>query len=180
MFSGKTEELLRRIRRAVIAKQSTILFKPKLDTRYSDTHVVSHDQVKFPSVSVKNPEEMIRLADDSVVVGIDEAQFFPMSLVDVCEQLADSGKRVIVAGLDQDYRGEPFHPMPELISNAEYVTKHLAICARCGNPANRNQRLVKTEGQVLLGSLESYEARCRRCFELPSETNTSNKTSSSL
>ncbi|MBN8555821.1 MAG: thymidine kinase [Deltaproteobacteria bacterium] len=169
MFSGKTEELLRRIKRSVIAKQPTILFKPKLDTRYSTDHVVSHDQVRYPSVAVKDPHDMIRLAKDSLVVGVDEAQFFPVSLVEVCNELAMSGKRVIVAGLDQDYRGQPFHPLPELLAIAEYVTKHLAICAKCGNPATRNQRLVAAGDQVLLGSLESYEARCRKCFEPPQE-----------
>lgn len=178
MFSGKTEELLRRIRRSVIAKQPTILFKPKLDTRYSTDHVVSHDQIRYPSVAVKDPQEMLELAADKWVVGIDEAQFFPTSLVKVCDQLAMAGKRVIVAGLDQDYRAQPFHPMPELISMAEYVTKHLAICAQCGNPAIRNQRLVKAEGQVLLGSLESYEARCRKCFEPPVEALTSDNSMS--
>jgi thymidine kinase len=176
MFSGKTEELLRRIRRAVIAKQPTILFKPKLDTRYSTDHVVSHDQVKFPSVAIKDPYEMLELAKDKWVVGIDEAQFFPSSLVEVVDQLALGGKRVIVAGLDQDYRAQPFHPMPELLSMAEYITKHLAICSRCGNPATRNQRLVAAGGQVLLGSLESYEARCRKCFEPPIEAPVSKQT----
>lgn len=169
MFSGKTEELLRRIRRSVIAKQPTILFKPKLDTRYSTDHVVSHDQIRFPSVAIKDPFEMLELSKDKWVVGIDEAQFFSSALVDVVNELALSGKRVIVAGLDQDYRAEPFHPMPELMAMAEYVTKHLAICSRCGNPATRNQRLVSTGGQVLLGSLEAYEARCRKCFEPPVE-----------
>jgi thymidine kinase len=167
MFSGKTEELLRRIKRAVIAKQPTILFKPKMDTRYSTDHVVSHDQVRYPSIAVKDPADMMRLAKDAIVVGVDEAQFFPDTLVEVCNQMALAGKRVIVAGLDQDYRGQPFHPMPELLALAEYVTKHLAICAQCGNPATRNQRLVAAGDQVLLGSLESYEARCRKCFEPP-------------
>lgn len=170
MFSGKTEELLRRMRRAMIAKQPTILFKPKIDTRYSVDHVVSHDQVRFPSVAIKDPKEMLTLAKDKIVVGVDEAQFFSSSLVGVCTELAAQGKRVIVAGLDQDYRGQPFHPMPELLVLAEYVTKHLAICAKCGNPATCNQRLVQTEGQVLLGSLDSYEARCRKCFVPPTDS----------
>jgi len=169
MFSGKTEELLRRIRRAVIARQNTILFKPELDTRYSKDHVVSHDQIRLPSVTIKDPLEIRDLAKDAWVVGIDEAQFFPSSIVAVCEELAAQGKRVIVAGLDQDYRGRPFHPIPELMAIAEYVTKHLAICACCGNPATRNQRLVASSDQVVLGSLESYEARCRKCFEPPRE-----------
>ncbi len=167
MFSGKTEELLRRIRRAMIAKQPTILFKPKIDTRYAVTEVVSHDQGRLPSIPVENPEEMIELARDALVVGVDEAQFFAPHLVDVCNDLANSGKRVIVAGLDSDYRGIPFDPMPALMASAEYVTKHLAICSRCGNPAHRNQRLVAQDGQVLLGAQDAYEARCRRCFQAP-------------
>jgi thymidine kinase len=178
MFSGKTEELLRRIKRAVIAKQKTILFKPLLDTRYSTDHVVSHDQVRYPSIAVKSPEEILAAAKDNVVIGIDEAQFFAMELVDVCNKLASQGKRVIVAGLDQDYRGEPFHPMPELLAGAEYVTKVLAICSQCGNPATRNQRLVNSGDQVLLGSLESYEARCRKCFEPPVENQESKQQTS--
>jgi len=167
MFSGKTEELLRRIRRAQIARQPTILFKPQLDKRYSADHVVSHNQVRFPSVAVKEPGEILELAKNALVVGIDEAQFFSMALVQICEDLASLGKRVIVAGLDQDFRGQPFHPLPELLALAEYVTKHLAICSRCGNPATRNQRLIDGGDQVLLGSLESYEARCRKCFVAP-------------
>lgn len=169
MFSGKTEELIRRIRRAVIAKQRVVLFKPKLDTRYSTDHAVSHDQVRYPSVAVREPTEILEKAKDIEVVGIDEAQFFSSDLVDIVAELADQGKRVIVAGLDQDYRGQPFHPIPEIMALAEYVTKHLAICSQCGNPANRNQRLIPMTDQVVLGSLESYEARCRRCFKAPSE-----------
>jgi len=164
MFSGKTEELLRRIRRAMIARQPTILVKPKIDTRYAKDHVVSHDQIRLPSISVESPEEILKLAEDAMVVGVDEAQFFHPSIVEVCNELANQGKRVIVAGLDQDYRGIPFEPMPALMASAEYITKHLAICSQCGNPAHYNQRLVKEAGQVLLGSKDLYEARCRRCF----------------
>lgn len=167
MFSGKTEELLRRIRRAMIARQPTILFKPKIDTRYSDDSVVSHDQMRLPSVVVSRPEEILDLAKDALVVGIDEAQFFPPSIIDVCNELARRGKRVIVAGLDADYRGKPFEPMPALMASAEYLTKHLAICAQCGNPAHCTQRLGASTEQVLLGSTEAYEARCRRCFQPP-------------
>lgn len=167
MFSGKTEELIRRIRRAMIARQPTILFKPKMDTRYAEEFVVSHDQMRLPSIPVEKAEEMIELAKDALVVGIDEAQFFSGDLVRVCNTLAASGKRVVVAGLDQDYRGRPFEPMPTLIASAEYVTKHLAICAKCGNPAHYNQRLVQSAETVLLGASDSYEARCRRCFEPP-------------
>ncbi len=165
MFSGKTEELIRRLRRSVFAKQPVILFKPKIDTRYATTDVVSHDQLRFPSVVVEDPNDMISLSEGMAVVGIDEAQFFPQSLVEVVNQLASQGKRVIVAGLDQDFRGEPFHPLPELMISAEYVTKHLAICTVCGNPATRNQRLVSASGKVVLGSLGAYEARCRKCFQ---------------
>jgi thymidine kinase len=167
MFSGKTEELLRRIRRAMIARQPTVLVKPKIDQRFSANDVVSHDQRQLPSISLATASEILDVAKDALVVGIDEAQFFDEALVEVCEKLADQGKRVIVAALDQDYRGEPFHPIPRLISTAEYVTKQLAICAQCGAPANRNQRLIETEGQVLVGAAEAYEARCRRCFRPP-------------
>jgi thymidine kinase len=167
MFSGKTEELLRRIRRAMIAKQPTVLVKPQIDNRYSEDHVVSHDQIRLPSIALKSPAEILSVAKDAWVVGIDEAQFFSRDIVDVCNQLAQQGKRVIVAGLDQDYRAQPFHPMPELMASAEYVTKQLAICSKCGAPALRNQRMVGGTGQVLLGSSDAYEARCRRCFELP-------------
>lgn len=168
MFSGKTEELLRRIRRAMIAKQPTVLVKPKLDTRYAETYVVSHNQMKLPSIPVEKPEEILELAKDAWVVGIDEAQFFTSSIVEICEQLASAGKRVIVAGLDTDYRGLPFDPMPALMASAEYITKHLAICAQCGRPAHRNQRMISGDGQVLLGAQEAYEARCRQCFQKPS------------
>lgn len=167
MFSGKTEELLRRIKRAMIARQPTVLVKPKLDSRYSQTEVVTHDRLSLPSIPVSSAQEILSVTTDALVVGVDEAQFFSRDIVEVCEQLARSGKRVIVAGIDSDYMGRPFHPMPELMAVAEYITKQLAICSRCGNPAHRNQRMIAAEGQVVLGASEAYEARCRRCFEPP-------------
>ena len=167
MFSGKTEEVIRRIRRAQIARQSVVILKPRIDTRYSPDHIVSHSEAKLPSTLVENSSDVQRLAADAQVVGIDEAQFFDPGLVDVVERLADSGKRVIIAGLDQDYRGKPFEPMPQLLAVAEYITKTLAICMRCGNPADRTQRLTGSDQRVLVGAREAYEARCRKCFEPP-------------
>ncbi len=169
MFSGKTEELIRRIRRAQIAKQKVILFKPVMDDRYASNHVVSHDQRKIEAVPVRKAKEILSLAAEYEVVGIDEGQFLGMELVSVCETLANSGKRVIVSGLDQDYRGVPFEPMPQLLAIAEYITKSLAICMVCGNPANRSQRLVKSQERVVVGGTETYEARCRKCFNPNSE-----------
>ncbi|TVQ80040.1 MAG: thymidine kinase [Bradymonadales bacterium] len=172
MFSGKTEELLRRIRRAMIAKQACVLVKPEIDQRYSEDHVVTHDRVSLPALRVKRADEIYELAKDSQVVGIDEAQFFDQSLVEVVNQLADSGKRLIVAGIDSDFRARPFDPIPELMASAEYVTKQLAICVRCGRPATRNQRIQGNETEKLfVGALESYEARCRSCFEPPARLN---------
>jgi len=166
MFSGKTEELIRRIRRANIARQHTEIFKPAIDTRYSDEEVVSHDASALRSTPVTTAGQIILLAMDADVIGIDEAQFFGNDLVQVCRELAASGKRVIVAGLDQDYLGEPFEPIPQIMSIAEYVTKLHAICVVCGNPANHSQRLVSGDSRVLLGAKEAYEPRCRDCFDL--------------
>jgi thymidine kinase len=168
MFSGKTEELIRRIRRAQIARQTVAIFKPKIDTRYSTDHIVSHSDAKLLSTAVSSSSEIIPLAQNAQVVGIDEGQFFDMGIVEVAEHLADSGKRVIIAGLDQDYRGKPFEPMPQLLAVAEYITKTLAICVVCGNPADRTQRTTSASERVLVGAKDSYEARCRRCFEPPS------------
>ncbi len=165
MFSGKTEELIRRIRRAQIAKQKVEIFKPQLDTRFSKDHIVSHSSWMIPSKTVKEVKEILEYARDAEVVGIDEAQFFGINLVRVCEQLANNGKRVIVAGLDQDYQGKPFEPMPQLLCVAEYITKNLAICMQCGGPANRNQRIINSPERVLIGSQDAYEARCRKCFK---------------
>lgn len=163
MFSGKTEELIRRLRRAEIAKQKVSIFKPHLDDRFSKAHIVSHDSQRISSVQVYKAQEILEKAKNADVVGIDEAQFFDADLVDVCQQLADRGKRVIVAGLDQDYRGKPFGPIPQLLATAEYITKTLAICMKCGNPANRSQRLSRDSQQVVVGAGDIYEARCRRC-----------------
>lgn len=161
MFSGKTEELIRRIRRAEIAKQRVKVFKPKIDNRYSEFSIVSHCERSYPSEMIENAEEMLEKSFDAEVIGIDEAQFFENNLVQVCQALADSGKRVIVAGLDQDYKAIPFEPMPQLLAIAEYITKTLAICVICGGPANRTQRVSKESERVLVGADNHYEARCR-------------------
>jgi thymidine kinase len=168
MFSGKSEELIRRLRRAQIARQRVQIFKPKLDSRFSEDHIVSHSEMKIRSQLVSQAREILDLLDGRTqVIGIDEGQFFDMDLAFVCNNLADSGKRVIVAGLDQDFRGKPFDPMPQLLSIAEYITKTLAICVRCGAPANRTQRLVENSDRLLVGETDAYEARCRLCFDPP-------------
>ena len=167
MFSGKTEELIRRLRRAQIAKQSVMIFKPKIDNRYSASHIVSHSEQSLISTVIENPKEILSLGAAAKVIGIDEAQFFSPDLVDVCNRLADDGKRVIVAGLDQDYRGKPFEPMPQLLAVAEYITKTLAICMSCGNPADRTQRITEQQERVVVGAQSVYEARCRKCFVPP-------------
>jgi thymidine kinase len=165
MFSGKSEELIRRVRRAQIARQEVQLFKPRLDARFSTGEIVSHSEMKMPSQVVEGAREILsRVKPETQVVGIDEGQFFDMSLVEVADTLASRGLRVIVAGLDQDYRGRPWEPMPQLMAVAEYVDKTLAVCMRCGAPANRSQRLVATEDRVVVGGEGDYEARCRRCF----------------
>ncbi|MBM4399472.1 MAG: thymidine kinase [Candidatus Cloacimonetes bacterium] len=167
MFSGKTEELIKRIRRVEYARQKIIVFKPKIDDRYDNINIVSHSQMQAPSIPINKAEEIYQhLTDDIQVVAVDEAQFFDETLIDICNDLADRGLRVIVAGLDQDYRGVPFGCMPQLLAIAEYVTKNLAICLTCGNPANRTQRTVHSGEQILVGSTESYEARCRNCHEV--------------
>jgi thymidine kinase len=167
MYSGKTEELIRRLRRAMIARQKVLIIKPKLDNRFSADHLVSHSEQRIPSLSVSSAGEIPPLAADAQVIGIDEGQFFDMDLVPVCQNLADRGKRVIVAGLDQDYRGEPFEPMPQLLAVAEYITKTLAICMQCGGPANRTQRITADPGRVVVGGSEMYEALCRHCHTIP-------------
>jgi thymidine kinase len=169
MFSGKTEELIRRARRAEIAKQKVAIFKPRIDNRYSAQHIVSHSEQSLTSTVVDDASEILELSGDAQVIGVDEGQFFKGNLVDVCEKLANAGKRVIVAGLDQDYRGKPFEPMPQLLAVAEYITKTLAICVVCGNPADRTQRKTQSADRVLVGAKDIYEARCRHCFEPPSE-----------
>jgi thymidine kinase len=166
MYSGKTEELIRRLRRAQIARQRVEIFKPAIDNRYGRDQIVSHSELRIPSRAVKSARDVLRYAHEAQVIGIDEGQFLGPDLVKVCERLARRGKRVIVAGLDQDYRGRPFEPMPQLLAVAEYITKTLAICVVCGGPANRSFRKTRRTGRVLVGGTEVYEARCRRCFEL--------------
>lgn len=166
MFSGKSEELIRRLRRAQIAKQRVQVFKPALDDRFGEAHVTSHSEMRIPSENVFSARELLgKVLPDTEVVGIDEGQFFDFELPAVCNTLADQGKRVIVAGLDQDYLGKPFEPMPQLLAIAEYITKTLAICMVCGGPANHTQRLVASRERVLVGATGAYEARCRHCFD---------------
>jgi len=164
MFSGKTEELIRRLNRARIAKQKVEIFKPAVDTRYDEEDVVSHDENKVASTPVQNAKQILFYAEDFEVVGIDEAQFFGDELVEVCDELASKGKRVIVAGLDMDYLGKPFGPIPLLMATAEYVTKVHAICMQCGNLASYSHRTIKNDKLVLLGETDSYEPLCRKCF----------------
>ena len=166
MYSGKTEELIRRLRRAQIARQRVEIFKPVIDDRYAKDHIVSHSEVRIPSRAVKEAKDILRYAHEAQVIGIDEGQFLGEGLVKVVERLARRGKRVIVAGLDQDYAGRPFEPMPQLLAIAEYITKTLAICVVCGSPANRTYRKKKRAGRVVVGGADLYEARCRRCYEL--------------
>src|SRR5882757_5225857 len=166
MFSGKSEELIRRLRRAEIARQRVQIFKPGIDQRFSEDHIVSHSDLKIRSEAVKNASEVMSRVDlRTEVIGIDEAQFLGMEMVEVAIRLGDMGKRVIIAGLDTDYLGRPFHPMPELLAIADEITKALAICVQCGNPAKHTQRLVASEDLIVVGAAGMYEARCRRCFE---------------
>ena len=161
MFSGKTEELIRRLRRAEIAKQSVGIYKLKIDSRFSP------HQLSMASEIVKSADEIIEKSQQKEVIGIDEAQFFEDPLVDICGELANKSKRVIVAGLDKDFRGRPFDPIPKLLAEAEYITKTLAVCVLCGNPAGFSQRLSNDSSQILIGEKENYEARCRKCFIPP-------------
>lgn len=166
MFSGKTEGLITQLRRAEIARLRFQVFKPKVDTRYSVNEVASHDKSRFPATNVNAAEDIYSHVEPyTQVIGIDEAQFFDQKIVDVAAKLAESGRRVIVAGLDTDWRGEPFGPMPQLLAVADIIHKQYAICVVCGAPATRTQRTVSTEEQFLLGSTESYEARCRKHFD---------------
>jgi thymidine kinase len=166
MYSGKSEELIRRLRRAQIAKQQVQIFKPLIDDRYSADHIVSHSEMRIASQNVRTSDELVASVDaETEVVGIDEGQFFDPNLPAACNTLAGRGKRVIVAGLDQDYLGRPFEPMPQLLAIAEYITKTLAICVVCGDPANHTQRLVASKDRVLVGASGMYEARCRHCFD---------------
>ncbi len=165
MFSGKTEELIRRLKRAKFAKQRVEIFKPEIDTRYDVENVVSHDENSINSTPVQSPSEILLLSTDVDVVGIDEAQFFSEEIVNVCNMLADRGVRVIVAGLDMDYLGKPFGPMPALLATAEYVTKVHAICVKCGELAQISHRMIKNDKLVLLGETDTYEPLCRYCYK---------------
>jgi thymidine kinase len=166
MFSGKSEELIRRLRRAEIARKRVQIFKPSIDNRYSKTGIVSHSGLEIQSDPVTSADEIIRKTNLlTEVVGIDEGQFLGEGLITVCQKLAEAGKRVIVSGLDMDYLGRPFEPMPKLLTMAEEITKLLAICIRCGNPAVHTQRLVHSDELIVVGAKGMYEARCRRCFE---------------
>ena len=169
MFSGKTEELIRRLKRVKIANLKVEIFKPAIDTRYDEMQVVSHDSNAILSTPIDNPQTILLLANDVDVVGIDEAQFFNIEIVNVCQTLALRGIRVIVAGLDMDYKGRPFGAMPHLLAVADYITKLHAICVQCGNIANISYRKTAAEGQVLLGEKETYEPRCRKCYQKGAE-----------
>ncbi len=164
MFSGKTEELIRRLKRARIANQRVEVFKPLIDTRYDKSKVVSHDANAVQATPINSSKILLDISDEVEVVGIDEAQFFDMELVDVAQKIAASGKRVIVAGLDMDFLGKPFGPIPHLLAVAEYITKVHAICSRCGNLATHSYRTIAEDSTVLLGEKESYEPRCRSCY----------------
>ena len=162
MFSGKTSELIRRVQRAMYARQSVVVFKPRIDNRYTDDSVGSHSGQTLRSIQIDHAGQIPGLVADAQVVAVDEAHFLGLELVDIVENLANEGRRVIVAGLDMDYRGVPFEPIPQLLAVSEYITKHLAICMVCGNPADRSQRMVDRSGRFLVGAAESYEARCRK------------------
>jgi len=165
MFSGKTEELIRRVKRALYGNQKVQVFKPRMDDRYDEAQIVSHSRLKVTSTTIERAEDILRhLRDDTQVVAIDEVQFFGAELVPLCEALAAKGLRVICAGLDQDYQAKPFEPMPQLLALAESITKELAICVVCGNPANRSQRIIPRGERVVVGSSGAYEPRCRKCF----------------
>ena len=165
MFSGKTEELIRRLIRCQIAKQKVAIFKPSMDNRFSEDYIVSHNKRKIKSIIVNDTKDILEKGKKSDVIGIDEAQFYDNSLIKICKKLASDGKRVVVAGLEKDYQALPFGPMPQLLVDAEYVTKVNAICLQCGNPANFSQRISKERNQVVIGESDKYEARCRRCFK---------------
>ena len=164
MFSGKTEELIRRLKRSQFAKQKVEIYKPCIDVRYSDDKVVSHDSTSIPSVPIDSPVKMLEISDNVEVVGIDEAQFFDASIVEVVQTLANKGIRVIIAGLDTDFLGKPFGPMPALMAVAEDIQKVHAICVRCGSPANHSHRLIASDELVVLGEKDEYEPLCRHCY----------------
>lgn len=180
MFSGKTEELIRRLKRARIARQRVVIFKPTMDTRYSESDVVSHDHNSIHSVPVSKADEIMKMAAGQDVIGIDEAQFFDNSLISVCNRLAYNGVRVIVAGLDMDYQGQPFGPIPALLAIADEVTKVHAICVKCGNLAYASHRLVRYNAQVMLGEKDEYEPLCRDCFRKALEEDKRNERSRNI
>ncbi len=167
MFSGKTEELIRRLRRAKFAKLNVKVFKPKIDDRYSKDEIVSHSEQALPSIIIEKPDEILELVKDADIVGIDEAQFFDEGITAIAIKLAELGKRVIITGLDMDFRGKPFGPMPTLLSIAEYVTKPKAICVVCGSPATMTQRITNSKETVDVGATDKYEARCRKHHYIP-------------
>jgi len=176
MFSGKSEELIRRVRRVQIAKKKVQVFKPTIDNRYDVQHIYSHNGTNFKAINITKPKNILNEIDpDTEVIAIDEAQFYGDDIVFVCQKLADQGKRVIIAGLDQDFRGKPFGPIPKLLAVAEYIDKLQAICMICGNTASRTQRLVngvpakQSDPTILIGAKESYQARCRKCHDVPKE-----------
>ena len=176
MFSGKSEELIRRVRRVQIAKKKVQVFKPTIDNRYAVQYIYSHNGTKVEAINITKPKEILEsIEPDTEVIAIDEAQFYDDDIVSICQELADQGKRVIIAGLDQDFRGEPFGPIPKLLAVAEYIDKLQAICMVCGNTASRTQRLVNgqpakySDPTILIGAKESYEARCRKCHTVPKE-----------
>lgn len=167
MFSGKTEELIRRLRRAKIAKLSVVIFKPQLDSRFKKEHIVSHNKTEMESILIENPTKILKLAINCQVVGIDETQFFDNKIIEVCQKLVKDNKRIIIAGLDKDYQGRPFKPMPQLMAEADYLDKLRAICTRCGSPASYSQRITQDLEKIVLGELDKYEPRCRGCFIEP-------------
>jgi thymidine kinase len=167
MFSGKTEELIRRLRRAKIAKLSVVIFKPQLDSRFKKEHIVSHNKTEMESILIEDPTKILKLAINCQVVGIDETQFFDNKIIEVCQKLVKDNKRIIIAGLDKDYQGRPFKPMPQLMAEADYLDKLRAICTRCGSPASYSQRITQDLEKIVLGELDKYEPRCRGCFIKP-------------
>ena len=169
MFSGKTEELIRRLRRAKIAKLSVVIFKPQLDSRFKKEHIVSHNKTEMESILIEDPTKILELAINCQVVGIDETQFFDNKIIEVCQKLVKDNKRIIIAGLDKDYQGRPFKPMPQLMAEADYLDKLRAICTRCGSPASYSQRITQDLEKIVLGELDKYEPRCRGCFIEPSK-----------
>jgi len=164
MFSGKTEELIRRLKRAIIAKNKILVFKPEIDNRYSDNLIVSHNKNSIESITIKDEKKLLDIPNDINIIGIDEIQFFNKNIVDICIQLANRNKRVIISGLDKDFKGKPFGIMPNILSEAEYISKLNAICNICGNYAFFTKRISTDKEQILLGELDKYEANCRSCF----------------